>query len=135
MTDAILTIEESMPTPNTETVALRGPDKCPICGCPEFSQVSKVLFVGLETVDTFLYRCRRCGAGQNFYPQREQVAAASYPEDYYSYSIESYSKGKREIKALIYRSLSLRILRFLGSRWLTMVPPSSPGRVLDVGCG
>jgi len=108
---------------------------CPICDSRELSIAFSVRSVNCREIQAFVVRCGCCGVGQSIYESPELAQAFAYPSDYYSYSSVRYSSLKQKLKRTLFTVVPQVLLQSVAHRWLSIIPASNPGKVLDVGCG
>ena len=77
------------------------------------------------TLQCFLAVCEGCGTARSVFP--EGRGESFYDEGYYDYDV-SRPRWKQLLKRALWRMPG-------ASKWFPIIPPSKPGRVLEIGCG
>ena len=104
--------------------------KCPICECPrvEFRYRMEDRFFEVSSEEFFLYQCNSCGLLFQDEKSVSKVIPSLYPSGYWW-----EASGKLALLEATYREWVVR--RDQLSFVISAGPPSSRGRLLDIGCG
>ena len=110
-------------------------ESCVICGSGAVLDAFSIRNADYPDSEANVVKCRDCGVGRTEYVSGRIPTEEEYPDSYYSYSPNGYSKLKVRAKHALDVAAPYVFSRALLNRWLTMQPPKRTGAVLDVGCG
>jgi 2-polyprenyl-3-methyl-5-hydroxy-6-metoxy-1,4-benzoquinol methylase len=125
-------LERAEPTALNETPQDRSTDLCPICGSPPANRCLLSSPDRLHgTPGTFCVAvCAACGGGWTIPPASTGELASFYPDSYQAHQLQTGILGavqERGQRLILNRAFARPPMRALGE--------TTPGTVLDVGCG